>query len=204
MRILKNKVLSVGTERLPTWRRTNVFFSSTTYMEEGFKLWLQRLRLACILPKHSSTVDLFLIAQPWGIPPPLPRQTRTHITSFITAVSLSHSFHHSPFLSTWFFPHDSLRTHVLPVVLLLWENFTSDRNTAPSFLSSFRFPSLPLVLSGTGGRMWQCKGGVGSALFNISHPPVVKCYAFRKVQGRVSELRLGGENIWRTVLKVNM
>ncbi len=80
MRILKNKVLSVGTERLPTWRRTNVFFSNTTYMEEGFKLWLQRLRLACILPKHSSTVDLFLIAQPWGIPPPLPRQTRTHIT----------------------------------------------------------------------------------------------------------------------------
>lgn len=103
-----------------------------------------------------------------------------------------------------FFPHDSLWTHVLPVVLPLWENFTSDRNTAPSSLSYFRFPSLPPVLSGTGGRMWPCKGGVGSALFNISHPPVVKCYAFRKVQGRVSELRLGGENIWRTVLKVNV
>lgn len=108
--------------------------------------------MACILPKHSSTVDLFLIAQLWGIPPPLPRQTRTHITSFITAVSLSHSSHHSPFRSTCssFSPHDSPRAHVLPVVLPLCENFTSDRNTAPSFLVSFRFPSLPLVLSGTG------------------------------------------------------
>lgn len=57
-----------------------------------------------------------------------------------------------------FFPHDSLWTHVLPVVLPLWENFTSDRNTAPSFLSSFRFPSLPLVLSGTGAGCDSIKG----------------------------------------------
>lgn len=164
--------------------RENKCFLFKHNLYAGFKLWLQRLRLACILPKHSSAVDLFLIAQPWGIPAPLPRQTHTHHLFYRCSLSFS------------FLPSFSISVYLLlsPLTIPLGLMFCLlcslcgriSAVTGIQHLPLDPHPSLPLLVSGTGA---GCDSAEGEwALFNISHPPVVKRYAFKEVQGRVSEL----------------